>query len=148
MEILAKIKAHFALWYICSECVTCILSHTQVDKNKHLLLGAQETMNILTDNISVWREYIPYSRINHDKYTSPKSLLSLLLFLFMTLIPHSVPLYRLFFSLYLNTQPFAQGASIFSSEKKMHGAYLLPSYHQTVKKHLLPTKPFRISVYS
>ena len=24
----------------------------------------------------------------------------------------------------------------------MYGAYLPPSYHQTVKKHLLPTKPF------
>ena len=60
----------------------------------------------------------------------------LLLFPFMTVIPHGVPLCRLLSSLYLNTQPFAQGGGIFSSGKKMYGAYLPPFYHQTVKKHL------------
>lgn len=34
-----------------------------------------------------------YSRINHDKFKLPKSLLSLLSLLFLTLIQHSVPLY-------------------------------------------------------
>lgn len=55
---------------------------------------------------------------NQDKSTPSRSLLSQQLFLFMTLIPHSVPLYRLFSSLYLTMQPFAQGDSIFSSGKK------------------------------
>lgn len=90
---------------------------------------------------SAAREHIARITQNHDKFISPKSSLSLLLFLFMSLIPHSVPLYKLFPSLYLNMQPFAQGDSIFSTGK-MYAAYLLPSYHQTVKKHLLQTKPF------